>query len=52
MVIKILIGIVIYFLIIVLTCIFFKGATQIGNRFDEIQAVNKYLKKNSIINKS
>lgn len=32
---KIIIGVLSYIILVVITCIFFKGATQLGNEYDE-----------------
>lgn len=45
MIIKIIIGIGIYITFLILTCIFFKSATLIGNRFDEKKEAEEILKK-------
>lgn len=47
MIIKILLSIIIYFALVILICIFFKGATYLGNRFDEEQLVTRYLKRDN-----
>lgn len=45
MVIKIIIGIVVYILILFFICIFFKGATKIGNEFEQRKEAERILKK-------
>ncbi len=45
MVIKISIGIAIYALIVVLFCLFFKGASQLANEYEEKMEAKRLLKK-------
>ena len=45
MVIKIIIGIVVYILILFFICIFLKGATKIGNEFEQRKEAERILKK-------
>lgn len=49
MLIKIVLGIVIYLILVVITCIFLKGATKLANEMEEkeeIERVIEELKKN------
>lgn len=45
MIIKIIIGIGVYIAFLVFTCIFFKGATELGNNFDEKREVEEIFKR-------
>ncbi len=45
MIIKIIIGIIIYIIFLAFACVFFKGATMLGNEFDEKRKVEEILKK-------
>lgn len=44
MIIKIIIGTLIYIFLITIILIFFKGATMVGNKFDEKREVKEILK--------
>lgn len=44
MIIKIIIGILIYIFLITVILIFFKGATMVGNKFDKKREAEKFLK--------
>lgn len=44
-IIKIFIGVLVYVGLLVLMCIFFKGATKLGNEYDEKMEVEKVLKE-------
>jgi uncharacterized membrane protein len=48
MIIKILIGMVIYFLVVALFCIFLKGATKTANEFEERQEALRFLKEHNM----
>ena len=45
MIIKILIGIVIYFILLIGICIFFKGATKVEKEYQERKEREKRMKK-------
>lgn len=47
MIIKILIGIVIYILLLCIICLFLKGATKLGNEYDESMEAIRFLKNNN-----
>lgn len=44
MIIKIIIGVLCYIAILTLFCIFLKGATKLGNEYDEQMEALKYIK--------
>ena len=43
---KILIGVAIYIAIVAVICIFLKGATQLGNAYDERREIEELIKAN------
>ena len=43
---KILIGIVLYFALVSIICIFLKGATQLGNAYDERRKIEELMNAN------
>lgn len=42
---KILFGIIIYIALVVVCCIFFKGATRLGNAYDEKMEAERIIKE-------
>ncbi len=44
MIIKIIIGLLCYIALLVLFCVFLKGATKLGNEYDEQMEALKYIK--------
>ncbi len=42
---KIVIGIIIYLLVVAIICVFLKGATDLGNKYDEQMEYEMALKK-------
>lgn len=44
---KILIGVAIYIAIVAVICIFLKGATQLGNAYDERREIEELMKANN-----
>ncbi len=45
MIIQLFLGVVIYLSLLVLVSLFFKGATRLGNEFDENMEVNRIISK-------